>query len=129
LEFANNCSWVIAGATLREFNCSLDKYKFFLEHDLAKHYEDGKVVILLLALCREHDLMRHVHVSPLVIAPKGGKLSRVCLNLSFTGRQHDEIFPSSNDGVRQLPVSDDEPSATILVEEIPDPCFLRWFHR
>jgi hypothetical protein len=34
--------------------------------------------------------MRHVHVSPLVIAPKTGKVSRVCLNLSFTSRQYDE---------------------------------------
>ena len=39
---------------------NLDKYKLLLEHDLAKRYEDGKVVILPLALCREHDVMRHV---------------------------------------------------------------------
>jgi hypothetical protein len=43
--------------------------------------------------------MRHVHVSPLVIASKAGKLSRVCLTLSFTSRQHDELFPSYSDGV------------------------------
>ena len=43
--------------------------------------------------------MRHIHISPLVIAPKAGKLSRVCLNLSFTSRRHNEIFPSYNDGV------------------------------
>jgi hypothetical protein len=43
--------------------------------------------------------MQHVHISPLFIAPKAGKLSRVCLNLSFTSRQHDELFPSYNDGV------------------------------
>ena len=43
--------------------------------------------------------MRHVHVSPLIIAPKAGKLSRVCLNLSFNSRQHNKSFPSYNDGV------------------------------
>ena len=78
---------------------NLDKYKLLFEHDLAKRYKDGKVVILPLALYREHDVVRHVHVSPLVIAPKADKLSRVCLNLSFTSRQHNEIFPSYNDGV------------------------------
>ena len=78
---------------------NLDKYKLLLEHDLAKRYEDGKVVILPLALCREHDVVRHVHVSPLVIGLNAGKLSRVCLSLSFTSRQHNEIFPSYNDSV------------------------------
>ena len=43
--------------------------------------------------------MQHVHISPLVIAPKAGKLSRVCLNLSFTSRVLGETFPSYNDGV------------------------------
>jgi hypothetical protein len=57
---------------------NLDNYKLLLEHNLAKRYEDGKVMILPLALCREHDLIRHVHFSPLVIAPNAGKLSRVC---------------------------------------------------
>jgi hypothetical protein len=43
--------------------------------------------------------MRHIHVSPLVTAPKAGKLLRVCLNLSFTSRRHNEIFPPYSDGV------------------------------
>ena len=78
---------------------NLDDYKLLLEHDLAKRHGEGKVVILPHALCQEHDIMRHIHVSPLVIAPKSGKLSRVCLNLSFTSRHRTEIFPSYNDGV------------------------------
>ncbi len=40
----------------------LDKYELLLEHDLTKRYEDGKVVILPLARCQEHDIMRHIHV-------------------------------------------------------------------
>ena len=78
---------------------NLDQYKELLEHDSAKRHEDEKVVILSLALCQEHDIMRHIHVSPLVIASNAGKLSRVCLNLSFTSHQQSEIFPSYNDGV------------------------------
>jgi hypothetical protein len=79
--------------------------------------------------------MRHFHVSPLVVAPKAGKLSRVCLNLSFTLRQHDDIFPSYNDGVdTERAYADDYPYdplptlVTILVEEISGPRVLRWLH-
>jgi hypothetical protein len=92
-------SWTPNGGRGFTIPKNLDKYKLLLEHDLAKRYAEGKVVILPLALRREQELLQHIYISPLVIAPKAGKLLRVCLNLSFASRQQTTVFPSYNDGV------------------------------